>query len=181
MKWLRTITGNLAFQRPMKQSGGPPEPGIAGEVFYDIAMRRLTEQIQRADAIDAKTAAVFSVGSVILPVSAAIMVVQNRGLSWVSLFLFAIGAFAYIGLLVFSFLAYRDNEWDFRPDPPTLQQNSETHTNEAMRIWVARECVVSITYNEPLLRQKVQYLSLAVVCLPAEAVALMLAALIAIR
>ncbi len=33
---------------------------MANEVFYDVAMQRLTEQLQRVDALDTKAATVFS-------------------------------------------------------------------------------------------------------------------------
>ncbi len=67
----------------------------AEQLFCDIATQRLSEQIGRVDALDAKAATVFSFATAVLPIFAGLLTFQGKGLPTHSVILLALGFFAY--------------------------------------------------------------------------------------
>lgn len=147
----------------------------ATETFYDVAMQRLNEQMDRVDKLDSKLAAIFSFSAAILPIFGALLALFGKGRPKASIGLYIV---AFVFLLLFSAFAYRAREWSLRPDPEVLQERSAIYDEAAVRFWVAAECVRSITENRSLLNRKANHVSVAIVLLALDAVLLSVAAVL---
>jgi len=121
--------------------------GTAPEVFYEVAMQRLSEQMGHVDALDSKVATVFAFANAILPIYGGLLTFSDKSLPPHSWGLLAFGLLAYVLLLFFLYHAYQVRRWDFRPHPPTFQELCLQHDDLTMKLWVARECVLSIKRN----------------------------------
>jgi hypothetical protein len=154
---------------------------LADETYYDVASRRLDEQIQRSNSLDAKVSTVFGFSAAILPLFGAILALSktDRPHSAQVLYLVAIGV--YVVLLVFVYLAYQVTNFSLRPDLDTLRTHSGTYEDRTMRAWVANECLKSIATNEPRLKTKTWRIAWALRLLAIDAFLLALAAFLAIR
>lgn len=128
----------------------------ASEIFYDVVMRRLDEQMQRVDSLDTKTAQVFSISSAVLPIFGALLTFAGEIGDW-ALASLVIAAILYLALGVFVFLAYRVRSFSLRPDLEDLMANCGIYDDTAMRSWVAKECLKSIDANEKPLSRKAKY------------------------
>jgi hypothetical protein len=148
----------------------------APETFYDIATRRLDEQTDRANGLDTKLATAFGFSAAILPVFGALLAVakNDRPKSALILYLAAMGV--YLIMLFFAVRAYRVTKFSLRPDLDTLKANCEKYNDEAMRAWVANECILSIHTNEPRLHRKAVRVTWTLGLLAVDAVLLTVAA-----
>ncbi len=158
-----------------------PESAIderASTVFYEVTLRRLSEQLDNVRGIDSKVASLFGVASGILPVIGAILAIGDAEFRWYSWLLLALGVVAYLSLLYFCYRAYQVSDFSFRPNIGNLRTYSEGYSDEEMRWWVANECATSIEHNEPIIQRKAHALFVAVALLPVQAVFLLLAALV---
>ena len=150
----------------------------ATETFYGVALRRLSEQLDQVDKLDAKVAAIFSSSAAILPIFGALLALfgKNHPKAAVGLYIAALGV--YVLLLAFAAFAYRVGGWSFRPDPETLWGVSAAYDEATVRFWVATECVGSMTENHPRLQRKANLVSVAIGLLALDAVLLSVAAAI---
>lgn len=161
-------------------TGGTAPATSAPEVFYEVAMQRLSEQIGRLTRLDSKTATVFTFASAILPVFGGLLTLSDRTLPSSSIALFVLGLLIYGALLWFSYQAYQVRWWSFRPELETLKEHSKRSDELVMKWWVAEECSRSVKTNEPMIAKKTRNLFLAIALLPAEALVLSLAALLSL-
>jgi hypothetical protein len=159
----------------------PEESVLADETFYDVTARRLDEQIARSNALDAKTATVFSFAAAILPIFGALLALTraDRPHSTQVLYLVAIGV--YVVLLFFVYRAYQVTKFSLRPDLDTFKTHSGAYPDRTMRAWVANECILSIAANEPQLQIKTWRIAWALRLLALDAFLLALAAYLAVR
>lgn len=158
----------------------PEVGGPADEVFFSVAMDRLAEQNRRADAMNTKAVTVAVAASSGLPVFGGLLTLGDPGLGAMTTLLIVSGFAAYLMLLHAAYVASKMDAWSLRPDLVTLQSYCETYGNAEMRIWVARECVMSIDSNEPGLQRKAIYLSRSLAALAVEAGLLSAAAIVSL-
>jgi len=155
----------------------------ANDVFYDVAMRRLEEQSSRADGLDTKATAVFTVASGILALFGAILAATSwpsgPGL-YVFLILLTTATVMYVITLILSYKALQVRKFSLRPDLPSLRRLSATMSSEEMKRAVAEQCLLSIRENDSQLDMKANHLTSALLYLPAEALLLALAVLVLI-
>ncbi len=156
----------------------PEIGGPADEVFFAVAMDRLAEQNRRADALNTKAISVSVAASSGLTVFGGLLALGDVDLSGATTLLVVAGFAVYLLLLYSAYVASRMDAWSLRPDLQTLQAYCETYGNAEMRIWVARECVVSIDTNEPRLHRKSIYLARSLAALAVEAGLLSAAAIV---
>ncbi|MGZ4289602.1 MAG: hypothetical protein ACXVRK_06265 [Gaiellaceae bacterium] len=126
----------------------------APETYYDIATRRLDEQTERGNGLDTKLATAFGFSAAILPVFGALLAVAKNDRPEAALILYVVAMGVYVLMLFFAVRAYRVTKFSLRPDLETLKANCERYDDDAMRTWVANECVLSIDANEPRLHTK---------------------------
>lgn len=133
----------------------------AGAVAYDVAMRRLDEQMRQVDAIDNKVSVVVGASSAIAALFAgfaavAVDVDSARSL-WTGVAFIGLVIVAYLPAVVFGVLAFRFYEWSFRPSWQQLLEFGEQFSEKAMQSWVACECVTSLTTNATKIASKLGY------------------------
>ena len=157
----------------------PPEPETATVVLYEVAARRLYEQVTRNNALDMKAAAAFSFGGTVLPITFGLLSVAERDLPTSALFislLYAAGA-AFIVILVCSIWAYLIRDLSLRPRLQSLQGYSDAYTREELRQWTASEYLLSIDDNGRKLSRKARLVGIALLFSLVEAVFLTFAAI----
>lgn len=151
----------------------------APTVLYDVATKRLDDQMQQIDQLDAKAATLYASSSGILAIFAGLLALTtlptNSLVKALVLIALLLALLAYLVLLGLLYAAYRLGEWSLRPDLADLAANCADHDDDTMHIWVADECVRSIQANEPHIAHKAWYLRGAIVLLPIEAALLVIA------
>jgi hypothetical protein len=156
-------------------------PVLADETYYDVAARRLDEQIQRGNALDAKISTAFGFSAAVLPLFGAILALSKAGRPHSTEVLYLAAILVYVGLVFFLYRAYQVAKFSLRPDLETLQKHSTAYPDRTMRAWVATECLASISRNEPRLAKKTRFTAWALRLLALDAFLLALAAFLAIR
>src|SRR3712207_6511753 len=117
------------------------------EVFYNLAVQRLDQQMAQIDTLDNKANTVLSIGSAILPITAGLLVVNNQDPSYLQQLLVTLSVISYLVLVVLWYEGQRTNRWSFRPDLSTLQANSSTLPLAETQRWVGNECTLSVDLN----------------------------------
>jgi O-antigen ligase len=148
----------------------------ADQVFYEVARERLTSQLEQVDKLDSKIATIFSFASTVLPIFGALFALFGDEPPQASVVLYGLAMGTYAVLLVFAALAYLQASWDTAPRLEALRTNSASYEEDAMRVWVANECLTAIALNEPRFRQKTLWISISIVLLVVEVFLLSLAA-----
>lgn len=147
----------------------------AVDTFYDVAMRRLSDQMDRADKLNATAVGIFSTSAAILPIFGALLALFGKAHPRAAVWLYVAALGIYILLLAMAALAYSVSEWSLRPEPETLRQYSEVYNDPEVRFWVARECVLSIEANRRRLGRKASLVAMAIVLLAIDATLLSVA------
>jgi hypothetical protein len=135
----------------------------APDTFYDVATRRLDEQIDRIGALDTKAATALSAAAALLPIFGALVAAFTTSVDSAAATLYGIGLVIYLGMIGSAVFASRVSKWDFRPDLDTLAGHAKTESEATVKNWVAQECVRSITSNAPKLTKKSLYVDLSLV------------------
>lgn len=130
----------------------------SSDVAYDVAMRRLDEQMRQIDAIDAKIGALMTAVSAVMALFAGFAAVAVNSEEPVSvlvagIFVAMVGVL-YIGAMISGVRAYRFHEWQLGPNWDDLITYSKEYVSEAMRSWVAYACVSSLKNNKPVIGKK---------------------------
>jgi len=155
----------------------------AQQVFYDIAVSRLDEQMSRADAIDGKANNTVTFGTGVVALFGAFLAV-GKWPSGVALVFFALalisGLVAFARLVWCALQSYRARDYSFRPNLADLETYSADHSEDETRQSVAEQCMISIERNEPILIGKAKSFDQALYAFPMEALCLFAAAVIAL-
>jgi len=121
------------------------------EVAYDVAMRRLDEQMRQIDAIDNKIGVVVGASSAIATLFAGFASVAVRTESsdslWVGVAFITVVTLLYVPTVLFGMFGYLVHEWDVRPNWDQLLSFSKDYSDQVMRSWVAQACVASLKGN----------------------------------
>jgi len=132
-----------------------------GGVAYDVAMRRLDEQMRQIDAIDNKVGAVIGASSAIAALfagfAAVAVDVDSPASLWTGVAFIGLVIFAYLPAVLFGVLAFRFWEWSLRPNWDQLLEFGKAFSEESMRSWVAHECVTSLATNVTRIHAKLAY------------------------
>src|SRR4051812_18505388 len=121
----------------------------AEEVFYEVALRRLGEQLDLVDKIDGKVSTIFTFAAALLPISGALVGLIEHEPSDPTLVAYGMAAIAFLLLICACARAFLVAGWVVNPDLTTLETNSQTYEDEEMRLWVAQECARAFKENEP--------------------------------
>jgi hypothetical protein len=147
----------------------------AEDVFYEVALRRLSEQMELVDKVDSKVSTVFTFAAALLPISGALIGLIKSDPPNATLYVYGAAALAFFVLICASARAFLVAEWVINPDLVTLETNSQTYENAEMRLWVAQECARAFRQNEPQLRKKNAAVTAAILLLVVEALLLSVA------
>lgn len=180
--WRRTFRGSQERDDPDEDVASTEDHGpIAAEVYHDAARHFLDVQISTYDLLDTRAVQTFSIGSVVLPVTFALL---NLGSTRVDIPLVARGAlggalFVYLGLLFCVIKASTIlRALEVRPNLQTLRSHSAQYPGKTLLRWVANEYEESSRENEGVLTRKSRWVGYASVALYAEGVLLSFAAIV---
>ena len=147
------------------------------EVYLDAARHFLDVQISTLDVLDTITSQSFSVGSIVLPVTFALLNLGAADIPTVAKAALGLALICYVALLVFAFLASLVRGLEYRPHIPTLKQHSQVYRGEVLKRWVADEHERSCVANEEILIKKTRWVGVATIALYLEALSLAIAAI----
>jgi len=150
----------------------------AAEVAYDVAMRRLDEQMRQIDALDNKITLVIGTASAVAALFAgfaASTIHTDETASVVT----GVLALLTVGLMfapsaTMGFRAYWFYEWSVRPGWDQLIEFSRNNSNGLVKSWVAVNCIASLETNTAQIQRKLGRAGLAVLFLMLEGAAAVL-------
>ena len=131
------------------------------QVAYEVAMRRLDEQMRQIDAIDNKVGAIMGACSAVATLftgfaSVAVQTDETGSLLTGIAFIALVIAF-YLPAILFGMRAYGFYEWDLRPNWDDLLLFAKEYSDEVMQSWVAQGCVASLKGNSKAISSKLAY------------------------
>lgn len=146
-------------------------------VYHDAARHFLDVQISSHNLLDNKSAQTFSVGSVVLPVTFALLNLGSVRTPVVAEWALASALGFYIFLLVAASQASRIRALEYRPHLPTLKGYSQEYPGHTLKRWVADEYERSSMENDNVLATKAMWVGIANHALYLEALSLSIAAI----
>lgn len=177
----------LRFWKPVIRTGNEVEKPSAdapseqaSEVFYDVAMLRLGEQLERRDTYSSRVAAALSVGATALPVTISLLTLDGRNIPICALVFLYASIVSFLVLVTFCLATLLPGALDLRPDMATLADHNSKYSEAALRRWIAKECLKSIQSNDESLGRYAVFVSVALVSLAIEATLLAIASLLVI-
>lgn len=174
--WIRRVFGaGMHTTLPPLEAyteGTSPE-----EVYLDAARHFLDLQIVTHDVLDTKASQGFSVGSVVLPLTFALLNISNVDVPVTAKWALSLALASYVVLLVYTVRASLVRGLEFRPNITTLRQHTETYSGPVLKRWVADEHEESIQKNAKILGRKARWVGAATLALFVEAVCLAVAAI----
>jgi len=150
------------------------------QVYHDAARHYLDVQISAFDVLDLRAGQIFSVGSVALPLTFALL---NLGSNRVDIPAYAVWSLQF-GLVVYFVLLFcvvragLIQKLQYRPHINTLRQYSEHLPGTALLRWIANEYEESTEGNKKDLARKSLWVGAANIALYIEGVLLSTAALL---
>jgi len=139
------------------------EPTVisAPQVAYEVAMRRLDEQMRQIDAIDNKIGFVLTAASAIIAVFAGFAAVtvkpEHEPSLAVGLAFMVLAGSIFVLAVVSGLQALRFYEWQVQPNWDDLLEYSGRYPEHVLQRWVAEACVASLKANTQLLDRKLSY------------------------
>ena len=139
----------------------------AADTAYDVAMRRLDEQMRQIDAVDNKASTAIAASSAVAALFAgfaSVTIVADEVASLiVGTLAIALVMVIYSRALTYGLRSLQSAEWDLRPNWSDLIDYAKIADERLLRSWVADSCVASLTENRGRISDKLQNLSRALV------------------
>lgn len=157
----------------------PVAASTGADVFYDVAMRRLDEQVSRVDTFASKGATALSVGSTVLPVTFGLLQLQDGTLPWCALLFLKLAGVAFLAVAILCSWALSPVDLSVRPTLADLDSHSWQNADDHTRRWVAQQCAASVAANAPTLGRRAEVVRWAGIALAVEALLLSVAAYLA--
>jgi hypothetical protein len=152
--------------------------------FYELATARLADQMKQIETIDTKTDKVIGYSTATLGLYGAALTVVGKSLNPVGFtfasFFFLAAFVVYVAVNISALRAYQVRNYSYRPDMEVLQQNADELTEDALRTWVARECVISLRENDDIITNRTTELARAIRLFPLQVLLLTAAGLSAL-
>lgn len=148
-------------------------------LYFAVAQRRLDSQTAEIDTFDTKAAAIFTIGSAVLPVTASLLTASSHVLTDSALAKWALiaGAGFYVALVVVFVLAYRLAKWDTRPELDQWTKVTVGRYEDEICRWLGDAYIEAYQANLPQLRRKAALVGASLWLLAGEAAFLTLAVL----
>ncbi len=126
----------------------------SSRLFYEVAKWRLEEQSNRAESLDRKLAATFTLNGALIAVFAAAFAFREQPISetvWWS-FLAIVVLFLVNGVCTYA--AYQLRKWQINPNLVDLERATRRTEHRGVVIWTARQMRRAYRDNEIELRRK---------------------------
>jgi hypothetical protein len=147
----------------------------SAEVAYDVAMRRIDEQMRQVDALDNRIGVIIGTSSALAALFAGFASVavqtESRGSLWTGVAFITLVVLSYVlAVSVASVGLIMHREWDVRPNWDELLSFGRDYSDQVMRSWVADACVLSLKENLGRIRIKLALFGWSIRFLICEAV-----------
>ncbi len=156
---LLSLSGSLGDQPselppsvPLPPSGDDDQSPAS--VVHDAAARFLDIQISTGDFLDTRNANIFSISSVVLPVTFGLLTLGDREIPGKAEMALVGALICYVLVLVFAWVASISRGLEYRPYLPTLHDHSKNLPGNTLRAWVAEEYIESTEANRASLVRK---------------------------
>ena len=130
------------------------ETGFGKRIFYEVARWRLDEQAQRADSLDRKLAATFTLNGALIAIFGAALGFREEPVSenvwW--MFMGVVIMFGLNGLCTYG--AFQLRKWRADPNLVDLERVTRRSTGDVILVWTAREMRRAYRDNEIELKRK---------------------------
>lgn len=175
--WVRRVFGARSPVATLQPREAIEEGTTPEEVYLEAARHFLDLQVATHDVLDTKALQGFSVGSVVLPLTFALLNLSNVEVPVTARWALGVALASYIALLVYTARASLVRGLEFRPNIATLRQHTGTYSGPVLKRWVADEHEASIQKNARILGRKARWVGVATLALYVEAVCLAVAAI----
>ena len=138
---------------PNDTDGGGTAAGSV-DLLVAITRWRQEEQLGRVSSLDNKVAATFSLNAAAVALFGAALAFSPATLSHHVWALFGSVLILFIVSLAFGYRAVQRHDWRMRPNLAVLDSLIAQVTEFEVKVWTAREIMLSIDDNERLLRIK---------------------------
>lgn len=165
---------------------GPPSPDnfkiVPIDVLYEQSEWALDELHDRANAIDAKCAAIFTSSSFLLAGMTALQVAIGAQKPWWEIWARVLGggvALAFLAVVWFSLWAMRPRTFTISPNPPELLRKHYNDSTEEAKEVVMKSRVAAYDETTATVKNKADWMVKSFFAVAAESVLLVLILLIA--
>lgn len=135
----------------------------ASEVYYDVALWQLQDQMSRIDAMDRKLAAMFTLTAAVLALFAAGLALRDTGLSTEAWAMLIVVVSIFGANVVCSYKAYQDRDWHLDPRLTDMENVSKQSGIDAKsaRYWAATEMRKAVDANTDEMDVKLWWLRIS--------------------
>ena len=123
----------------------------SAEVAYDVAMRRIDEQMRQVDALDNRIGVIIGTSSALAALFAGFASVavqtESGGSLWTGVAFITLVVVSYVLAVSVASVGLWRGEWDVRPNWDELLSFGRDYSDQVMRSWVAHACVLSLKEN----------------------------------
>ena len=158
----------------MADSENPGELQRASEAYLNVARDRLNYLLSQVDCIDNKLTSVIGSATIVLPVTAGLLVRSPKEFGDMPLIvvgLLALATLAYLILFVLFYIGYRPIEWDDRPNMAQWKEEGAVYRGEYEDVlykWLGDGCIDAYSANYPKVQDKARHLQHSMIALAAE-------------
>lgn len=157
-------------------------PNRDPDVFYDLASRQLTIQLETLDAIDNKVGLLFSTSSALLGILAAVFALKLDKLGRYEYLTLAISVALYAFVSWQSQRAYRARDWKTGPDLKQVYRAYKKPGDDRELKWkIANHLRIIYEKNQKAANLKANALRLILPCVIAQSLALVLALILVVE
>ena len=130
------------------------DSGNSSKLFYEVAKWRLEEQANRAESLDRKLAATFTLNGALIAVFAAAFAFRAEPISTTVWWLFLAIVVLFFLNGVCTYAAYQLRKWQINPNLVDLERVTRRTEHRGVVIWTARQMRRAYRDNEIELRRK---------------------------
>lgn len=127
---------------------------LGSRLFYEVAKWRLEEQSNRAESLDRKLAATFTLNGALIAVFAAAFAFREETISGTVWWLFLAIVVLFLLNGVCTYAAYQLRRWQINPNLVDLERVTRRTETRGAVIWTARQMRRAYRDNEVELRRK---------------------------
>jgi len=179
LKLIRRIGATVAEDRPRTLAPSLHAPRNAETLYFEVARKKLDDQLADVKSIDQAFFSYFSIASTILPITAGFISSRDSLIRGSAVAETALaGAFLfYMAIFVVLIWSVRVAKWDSRPLLSQWREVTAGRSEEEMQRWLGDACVTAYENNEPAVENRARRSGLVLWCLAGEASGLTIAVL----
>jgi hypothetical protein len=184
LRWLKgrpDASTDGTTQRGKSAEYGEVEDLLPEQVYHDAARHFLDVQVSTADLLDTRAVQMFSVGSLVIPVTFALLNLGSEQVEISTLARWCLSAAIVLYVAVLFCVIQASTlirGLEYRPKLSKLREYSEQYAGHTLLRWVANEYEESSLENERVLIRKGRWVGAATLALYSEGALIAAAALL---